>query len=79
MSARTADHLHSHKAWDLNIRPEYSLTGRLHRHRVVIGDGAMRYTSWEHNSPHHQHRLPFGGATRPRLDIGVREEPASPA
>ncbi len=76
MSTRAADHLHGHKAWDYNIRPENSSEGRLHRHRVVIGDGAMHYTSWEHNSPNHQHRLPYGGATRPRLVMGVPSSPA---
>jgi hypothetical protein len=69
MLVRRRTVIHSHRSWDLQVVCEYSEEGRLHRHRVLDAAGAVRFTTWEHNTPAHQHRLPNGAWTRPRLDL----------
>lgn len=78
MAARHLDKVHEHPTWSPAVRPEYSEEGRLHRHRVVEGGRAVRYTTWAHNSPAHQHRLPDGAFTRPRIDLNPPEWTAEP-
>jgi hypothetical protein len=69
MAQRHLDQVHVHPTWEPRIRPEYSEDGRLHRHRLVDLGREVRFTTWEHNTESHQHRLPDGAWTRPRLDL----------
>lgn len=69
MPQRHLEQVHGHRTIDQQIRLEYSEDGRLHRHRVVDTNQAVRYTTWAHNSPAHQHRLPNGSWTRPRFGL----------
>lgn len=69
MAQRHLDLVHVHPTWEPRIKPEYSEEGRLHRHRLIEPGRQVRFTSWAHNTPAHQHRLPDGAFTRPRLDL----------
>jgi hypothetical protein len=69
MAQRHLDLVHVHPTWQPRIKPEYSEDGRLHRHRLIEPGRAVRFTTWAHNTPAHQHRLPDGAFTRPRLDL----------
>lgn len=69
MAQRHLDLVHVHPTWSPRIKPEYSEDGRLHRHRLIEPGRAVRFTTWAHNTEAHQHRLPDGAFTRPRLDL----------
>lgn len=69
MPGRRSDQYHRHRSPDMPVRLEYAEEGRLHRHRVD-GEGLTNhYTTWAHNTPSHQHRLPDGSFARPREDL----------
>jgi hypothetical protein len=69
MAQRHLDLVHVHPTWNPRVKPEYTEDGRLHRHRLIEPGRAVRFTTWAHNTEAHQHRLPDGAFTRPRLDL----------
>jgi hypothetical protein len=69
MGQRHLDLVHMHPTWAPRVKPEYTEDGRLHRHRLVEPGRQVRFTSWTHNTSSHQHRLPDGAFTRPRMDL----------
>lgn len=78
MTGPRSDDLHTHATWGPRLRAETAEEGRLHRHRISDAYSVPRFTSWEHNGPNHNHRLPDGAWTRSRHDLRPRiEEPST--
>ena len=77
METRRCDAGHEHPSWRASVRAEYVRHGELHRHRIVDPNGAVRYTTWKHNTAAHTHRLPDGVWTAARRDLTTTTPVAS--